>query len=504
MTALFTFLKVLILLPLLFAILFILKYIVKPFIKIHLYKKPGMGTYFFPVLGYLRLWRDGFKKEGDYFALFKKATQLNPDQKLLVTNSVGRRFLLLRDSKYIKEYFHKQHLYNKTGVMIFLHPLMGNGLTSAEGDVWKRHRKIISNSFHYESLKANVPLVLKITREFMDKISPEEYNNFQVIHKIQQITGEVVGQVFLGESLNTYKIEKRPLTLYLADLLSEYVTNCLTPLSLALGPKFVRLNPSNRKIMKKIKNFRQVCLQIVKDRKEQQQDKHHDDLLGSLLKTQSLENPEDRLSDEDIIDEFVTFFIAGMDTTGHMIGMALYNLTQHKEYLEKLKQERDELYNKGVGLTAEKLQKMDILHCFLKETLRFHTPVPIMFNRVAIEDHQLGDLDIPKGMLVKPDFMALMFDEKHFENPYEFNPNRWKEGGEKADPYAYTPFSAGPRNCIGQHLAIMEAKVIISEFLERFEFKLKDGYQLKMVHRFLHEPHDELLFELSPKYNDKQ
>jgi len=497
---LLSLIKTLLIIIVIFITLFIFKYFIKPFVGIHLYPKQGkaIGTYFFPVLGYLNFWRIGLKQEGDSFALFKKASKQHPTQKVLLTNSVGRPFLLLRDTKYIKEYFHKTQYYNKTGVVDFLKPVVGIGLLFAEGEMWKRHRRIISNSFHYESLKSNVPLVLKITKEFFNKISPEEYNNFQAIQKVQQITGEVVGQVFLGESLNTYKIEGRPLTLYLADLLCAVMTNSLRPLSLVLGPKLVHYLPSHRKLMKRSKDFRQVCLQIVKDRKEQQ-DQHYDDLLGSLLKTQQSEVSEERMSDEDIINEFITFFSAGMDTTGHLIGMALYALTQHPEYLQKIKQERDEFYNKGVDLTADKLQKMDILHSFLKETLRYYTPVPLMLNRKAIESHKLLDLDVPKGMLVKPDFFATMFDEKHFDNPYEFNPNRWKEGAEKADPYAYTPFAAGPRNCLGQHLAIMEAKIIISEFLDRFDFKLKEGYKLKMVHRFLHEPYDELLFELSPK-----
>ncbi|RZK09917.1 MAG: cytochrome P450 [Flavobacterium sp.] len=391
-----------------------------------------------------------------------------------------------------------QQYYNKTGIVEYIKPVVGVGLTFAEGDFWKRHRRIISNSFHYESLKSNVPLILKISREFFDKLSPEECQNYQVIHKLQQITGEVVGQVFVGESLNTYKIEGRPLTLYLADLLSEVMTNSLKPLSLALGPKLVHYLPSHKRLMKKVENFRQVCLQIVQDRKEQK-DQHYDDLLGSLLKTQQSDVADEAMSDEDIINEFITFFAAGMDTTGHLIGMALYNLTQHPQYLQTLQQERDELFNKGVDLTADKLQKMDILHAFLKETLRIHTPIPLMLNRRAIKAHKLLDLDIPEGMLVKPDFFSTMFDEKHFENPYEFNPNRWRENTEKSDPYAYTPFSAGPRNCIGQHLAIMEAKIILSEFLERFDFKLKEGYKLKMTHRFLHEPYDELLFELHLK-----
>jgi len=108
-------------------------------------------------------------------------------------------------------------------------------------------------------------------------------------------------------------------------------------------------------------------------------------------------------------------------------------------------------------------------------------------------------LKVKKGDQLRADFFFLFHNPKNFKDPHEFNIDRWRDKNAKMDPYAFTPFSAGPRNCIGQHLSIMEAKIIISEFLERFDFKLKEGYVLKMTARFLYEPEDELIFELSRK-----
>ena len=250
--------------------------------------------------------------------------------------------------------------------------------------------------------------------------------------------------------------------------------------------------------MQRIKNFRQVCLSIINDRKSKP---HSDtnDLLASLLATQKSQDIEARFSDEDIVDEFVTFFIAGMDTTGHLVGMTLYNLTQYPQYIDQLKAEREIIYNKEAQITADAVSKMEVLHSVLKETLRFYTPAPFVFVRKIVTDHDILDLKVKEGDLISCSLLTSANNESYFENPTEFNPGRWINSESKVDPYAFTPFSAGPRNCIGQHLALIEAKVIVSEFLERFEFKLKDGYQLEMTTRFLYEPEKDLVFTLQPK-----
>jgi len=128
-----------------------------------------------------------------------------------------------------------------------------------------------------------------------------------------------------------------------------------------------------------------------------------------------------------------------------------------------------------------------------------YSPAPFTFLRVALVDHKIGEFEVKKGTWVKPNFMTILNDKRHFSQPEKFNPSWWRENVGKLDPYAFTPFSAGPRNCIGQHLAIVESKIIIAEFLKKFDFKLTDWYKLKMQMRFLDEPSEELILELAPK-----
>jgi len=419
---------------------------------------------------------------------------MHPEDRLLLSHIGKDPLIMLRDAELIQDFYKKQNCYEKVPLPEHVRPLFGyGGLTFSEGETWKRHRKILSGSFNYEGLRSKVPLVQATAKEFLGKIGPDGCQEYGIFNKIQEITGEIAGRMFFGEDLKNYSIDNKPLTTYLTDLISDLFVLSLSPMGLLLGEKLVQLTPAHVKVMKRLKKLREMCHKIIADRKAQKGDKGSD-LLAILLATQTTGDPDGMMSDEEIVDEFITTFSGGMDSTGHLIGMALYMLTQNPECLAKLKSERETCYKNDVDM--EDINKMEEMHCFLKETLRFYNPIPFSMDRIAVKDHTLGDVEIPKGMRVKPDYFAVAFDEKHWVEPEKFNPDRWKG---KIDPYTFVPFLAGPRNCIGQHLAIIEAKVIISEFLERFEFKLKDGYQLKMVYRFLNEPEDEIVFDLKHK-----
>jgi cytochrome P450 len=143
------------------------------------------------------------------------------------------------------------------------------------------------------------------------------------------------------------------------------------------------------------------------------------------------------------------------------------------------------------------------MHALLEETLRMATPAPGTFPRIAQQDHYLGDIQVKKGTFIFPLFTPSMFSEELYKDPFVFRPERWIKGSEfyerPSDPFAFTPFSAGPRNCIGQHMSLMEGKLILCHFLKKFDFRLIEGYKLEMVTRFMAEPKDPLKFILSKK-----
>eukprot|EP01017_Pseudomicrothorax_dubius_P038016 TRINITY_DN5642_c0_g1_i5.p1 TRINITY_DN5642_c0_g1~~TRINITY_DN5642_c0_g1_i5.p1 ORF type:complete len:276 (-),score=89.47 TRINITY_DN5642_c0_g1_i5:93-920(-) len=225
------------------------------------------------------------------------------------------------------------------------------------------------------------------------------------------------------------------------------------------------------------------------------------DLLDFLLEYNE-KNKEEALTDDEIIDTFTTLFLAGMDTTGHLLNMAVYYLIKYPHYLTRI---QEEVAANGVDLdniSIDVLNKLKFLDAFLKEVLRWGTPGMRLFPREATTTHQLGDLKILKGTVVNVEVNAIGFNPLYFDQPYEFRPERFleeKDEKKTRNPFAYIPFSAGSRNCIGKYLAMIEAKSILLSFVKRFSFKFTNpDYKLRMTLRFLYEPAEPIQLDLQP------
>ena len=480
----------------------VLQSILLPLWKMRFYKKQGIPTYFFPFFGFNQRGKISEKKDNDGMAYYRQLAQKDQGVAAEASNFGNRIAVSLFDAKLIKEFYSKQSNYVKIKPSPATQTLMGTGLLLAEGDLWKTHRKIISSKFHFEFLKDNILNIVSTTREFLCELSKASMSKVSILDEAQKITGEVVGRIFFGEHLNNYKIQGLPLTLYFARLMARatggFKGNYLIMLAFITGVNLERI-PSYKKFMDEVREFKQLCFNIVKDRKNSHV--KGTDLLGLLLETQNAENPEDRFSDEDIINEFITFFLAGMDTTGHLIAMSLYLLEQNPHSLEKLRQEVDTFYPKDKLVTVDELNQMDYMQCVLKETLRLYSPAPIIFPRLAQIDHTIGDLQIKKGSSVRPTPLYNYSNPKYFEEPEKFKPERWMNKMEQnLEPYVYVPFSAGPRNCIGQHLALMEAKIIVSEFIRKFRYNLTDrDFKLVMTFNFLYSPKNKVEMDLDAR-----
>jgi len=416
--------------------------------------------------------------------------------------------LMLVDPVLVKEFYGKTDKYIKSPLTItHFKLLMGNGLITSEGDTWKKHRRLISSLFHFEFLKMKIPLIVETTREFYDKMEKDGLDKVDIMNEFQKITGQVVGKIFFDRNLDKYHMDDQPLTVVLAELISEISLAGRKPLRMVLGGELFKKTPLMKRIIAKINKFRGICNEIVSDRRNSKkiseitnQMTQEKDLLDLLLDLQQT-NAEDAIPDEEIIDEFVSFFLAGMDTTGHLMTMMTYNICTHPQYLDTVREEISKIYSgRDLKLTVEDLNSMNFLNLLIKETLRFNGPVNGIFFREALEDHNLGDVKVKKGTLLGLMLIYNNYNPMYYENVEKFDPYRWSEEKTKnLPPFAYIPFSAGSRNCIGQHLSQIEAKIMMSEFLQRYDCKISEGYEHKMTVRFMYEPYHTLKVDLKKR-----
>jgi len=478
----------------------IYKMVLRPIYGMRFYRKQGIECFYFPLIGKFQTCLAAFKEHGDAKHHIKRQAKTNP-QRAICSNLGGSVTLALYDPSLVKEFYLNSDNYIKDPIFLeCFSPLLGKGLLTSEGNQWKAQRKVLSNAFHFGFLKSVLPSVQVTTRENLFKLRDTSLNDVNLMDFFQGITGEVVGKIFFGEQLNQYKFDNKPLTSALADLMVQVGILNLSLERHLLGTWIIQkgIFPKHKKIMQKMINFRSICKQIIEERKnlrlnQYQQTSGTKDMLDLLLE---YNGEEGKMTDEGIIDQFLTFFMAGMDTTGHLVTMAAYFLEKYPDFKKKMVEEVRENYPLEKEIDIDDLNKLEFTMAFLKETLRMATPVPGILPRRAIRDHQLKDIQVKKGDIVDLDYFYNNFHPEYFQNGEKFDPIRWFDKSKTIDAYAFTPFSAGPRNCIGQHLALNEARIILAELLSMYDFHIKEDYTAKMVFSFLYEPEQPILASL--------
>ena len=217
------------------------------------------------------------------------------------------------------------------------------------------------------------------------------------------------------------------------------------------------------------------------------------DLLGLLLEACAPEHGEShpQLSMDEIIDECKTFFFAGHDTTSHLLTWTMFLLSTHPDWQEKLREDIAMECGDEVP-TGDMLNKLKMVNMFLLETLRLYSPVLLIRRKVGT-DIELGGIKMPEGALLTIPIATIHRDKEVWgEDADEFRLERFENGVTRAakHPDALLSFSSGPRSCIGQNFAMIEAKAVIAMILQRFSFTLSPKY--------VHAPTD--VITLRPKY----
>uniref|UniRef100_A0A034W6F3 Cytochrome P450 4e2 n=1 Tax=Bactrocera dorsalis TaxID=27457 RepID=A0A034W6F3_BACDO len=176
------------------------------------------------------------------------------------------------------------------------------------------------------------------------------------------------------------------------------------------------------------------------------------------------------LTQEEIYEEVSTFMFEGHDTTTSAVAFTVYLLAMHPEIQRKVYAEQKQLLGDNFKdeATFQQIADMQYLDMVIKESLRLYPSVPIVARRTD-KEYDINGFVAPVDTTINLFLMALGYNEKYFPDPYRVDPDRWCATKRSQNPFEYLPFSAGPRNCIGQKFALLEVKTVISKVVRTFE-----------------------------------
>ncbi|XP_074206636.1 cytochrome P450 4F3 isoform X4 [Camelus bactrianus] len=363
----------------------------------------------------------------------------------------------------------------------FLKPWLGDGLLLSAGDKWSRHRRMLTPAFHFNILKSYVKIFndsAKVMHAKWQCLITEGHTRLNMFEHISLMTLDSLQKCVFSFDSNC---QEKPIG-YIAAILELSALVAKRHQQLFQYKDFVYyLTPDGQR-------FRRACHQVhdftdavIRERRRTLPDEGADDFLKAKAKTKTLDfidvllltKDEDGtgLSDEDIRAEADTFMFAGHDTTASGLSWVLYNLAKHPEYQERCRQEVEELLKdrEPKEIEWDDLTQLPFLTMCIKESLRLHPPAPTI-SRCCTQDIVLPDgRVIPKGVICLISIFGIHHNPSVWPDPEVYDPFRFDPEHIKGrSPLAFIPFSAGPRNCIGQSFAMTEMKVVLALTLLRF------------------------------------
>ncbi|XP_072283872.1 cholesterol 24-hydroxylase-like [Pyxicephalus adspersus] len=408
---------------------------------------------------------------------------------ILVTSPNAVKEVLM-SPKFTKDLIYKK-AFNLFGVRF-----LGNGLvTDCDYDHWHKQRRVMDPAFSRTYLMGLLGTFNEKAEELMEKLTEKadgktEFSMHEIMNKV---TLDVIAKIAFGMDLNSLHDDQTPFP--------QAISMVMKGVGESRNP-FIEYTPGKREFVRAVRDSTRLLRQAGKDCIEKRQKAMQDgeeipmDILSQILKGSSLEKTCDM---ESLLDNFVTFFIAGQETTATQLSFAVMELARHPEILERVQEEVDEVIGSKRDIEYEDLSKLNYLSQVLKETLRLYPSVPGT-SRYLDKEMAIEGISIPSNTSLVFNFYVFGRMEQFFKDPLTFDPERF--GPESKRPYfTYFPFSLGPRSCIGQAFSQMEAKVVISKLLQRFTFELVEGQSFDIVDVGTLRPKDGVICRLRPQGN---
>lgn len=362
----------------------------------------------------------------------------------------------------------------------------GNGLLTSEGDFWLRQRRLTQPAFHRGRLEGYGQVMADFTTRTVRGWHTGETRD--IFQDMRQLTLEIVCK-----------------TLFDTDIEAEgrsvgTMVGAATAAFTRINNKTFRLplrfpTPDNRRFQEAKNRLDQFLLDTIAQRKASG-NRDKGDLLSTLVAVQDEDGT--RMSEQQLRDEVLTLLMAGHETTAAALSWAFYLLAQHPQIEEELLSEIEEVLG-GRTPTLADLSKLSLVAGVVKETLRLYPSFWITVRDV-VQECEIGLYTIPAGARVCIMPWVVHHNPRYYPEPEVFRPQRWTEEFSTALPkLAYLPFGAGPRQCIGNNFALMEAQIVLTTILQHYKLTLVPGQVVEPARSVLMRPSNPIRVVLSSR-----
>nr|XP_043626966.1 cytochrome P450 72A397-like [Erigeron canadensis] len=386
--------------------------------------------------------------------------------------------ITIMDPELIKEVLVNNKVYKKPTPNPLVRFLV-SGVAGYEDQKWAKHRKILAPAFTQDKLKHMFSAMYTSCNDILvkpwSKLVSENNGSCEldVQPYIDDFSSDVISQNAFGSSYEQgrriYQLQKEQ-----AMLTSKVLQSVYLP-----GRRYLPTKTNRR--MKQIDSELRSILSKIMEKKERvmlsKESDDHEDLLSLLLKSTTNINENLRMSVDEVMGECKSIYFAGQESSSNLLLWTMILLSQHPIWQTRAREDVHQVFGHNKP-SYEGLNHLKIVTMILYEVLRLYSPATI-FTRITYNETKLRNLTVPAGVQFLLPVIFVHHDREIWgEDAKEFNPERFSEGIAKAtkNRVAFFPFSWGPRICIGNNFALMEAKLAISTILQNFSFELSPSY----------------------------
>jgi steroid delta-isomerase-like uncharacterized protein len=383
----------------------------------------------------------------------------------------GRETILLNQPKAIRHVLHDRvsnYSKDNTPDLLLLKPMLGDGLLTTIGPVWKQDRHWIQPVLARQIDRAG-DLMVKVIEAMLARwrMRPDPDATIDIVPEMSRLTLEIAARVLFSSDFASYSRKFGEAM----DVLNESMSQ----------PRPDRPEVQ-RHFQPALALIRSTVWQVILSRKFY--DSGEDDLLGSLLRSQG----ERGDTDQHIVDQAITILLAGHETTAKALSWAIILLDKNPEALARLHSELANCLN-GRLPGVHDLPDLPYTRAVINEAMRIYPPIWLL-TRTALQDDEIAGFAIPRGALVAISPYLIHRHSDFWEQPQRFAPERFLGDQNATQAYRYLPFGHGPRHCVGRSFALLEMPLVLATVYSQFALKSAAGYT----------PEPEALVTLRPRH----